>query len=145
MKIATIIARSLLGLVFVVFGLNMFHSFIPMPPPPEGPAREFFTALYMSHYLYVIGGLQVLGGLILLSGRRVPLGLTLLGPIIFNIVFFHALMEPAGLPLAAVVLALALFLVWRYRRNFIGLVTEIPVSAASQGQQISGRSASAHS
>ncbi|MGB8356805.1 MAG: hypothetical protein WCD79_23105 [Chthoniobacteraceae bacterium] len=122
MKIATIIARSLLGLIFVVFGSNMFLHFIPMPPPPEGPAREFMTALFMSHYLYVIGALQVVGGLILLSGRWVPLGLTLLGPVIVNIVCFHVLMAPAGLPMALVVSFLALFLLWRYRKHFVGLV-----------------------
>src|SRR5258706_9910336 len=124
MKIATIIARSLLGLIFVVFGSNMFLHFIPMPPPPEGPAREFMTALFMSHYLYVIGALQVVGGLILLSGRRVPLGLALLGPVIVNILCFHILMAPAGLPMALVVSFLALFLLWRYRGHFVGLVKD---------------------
>ncbi|MGH7969861.1 MAG: hypothetical protein ACREIC_14145, partial [Limisphaerales bacterium] len=78
MKIITVIARNLLGLIFVVFGLNMFLHFIPMPPPPEGAAREFMTALFVSHYICVVGALQVVGGLILLSGRWVPLGLTLL-------------------------------------------------------------------
>ena len=122
MKIATIIARNLLGLIFVTFGLNMFLNFIPMPPPPEGPAREFMTALFISHYLYVVGALQLAGGLILLSGRWIPLGLTLLGPVIVNIVCFHVLMAPAGLPMALVVSFLALFLLWRYREPFMGLV-----------------------
>jgi putative oxidoreductase len=122
MKIATIIARSLLGLIFVTFGLNMFLNFIPMPPPPEGPARDFMTALSMSRYLYVVGALQLIGGLILLSGRWIPLGLTLLGPVIVNIVCFHVLMAPAGLPLAPVVSFLALFLLWRYREPFVRLV-----------------------
>jgi hypothetical protein len=122
MKTATIVARSLLGLIFVVFGSNMFLHFIPMPPPPEGPARNFMTALYMSHYLYVIGGFQVAGGLLLLTGRWAPLGLTLLGPVIVNILSFHVLMAPAGLPMATVVSALALFLVWSYRQNFAELV-----------------------
>src|SRR5260370_7772321 len=98
MKIATIIARVLLGLIFVTFGLNMFLNFIHMPPPPEGPAREFMTALFMSHYVYVVGALQVVGGLILLSGRWMPLGLTLLGPVIVNIVSFHVLMPPPDFP-----------------------------------------------
>ncbi|HWP55481.1 MAG TPA: hypothetical protein VN476_15240 [Pyrinomonadaceae bacterium] len=115
MKIATIIGRSLLGLIFVVFGSNMFLHFIPMPPPPEGPAREFMTALFLSHYLYVVGALQVAGGALLLSGRKVPLGLTLLVPVIVNILCFHVLMAPAGLPMAIVVSLLALFLLWRYR------------------------------
>jgi putative oxidoreductase len=122
MKIATIIARTLLGLIFVTFGLNMFLNFIHMPQPPEGPAREFMTALFMSHYVYVVTALQVVGGLILLGGRRVPLGLTLLGPVIVNIDCFHVLMAPAGLPMAFVVSFLALFLLWRYREHFVGLV-----------------------
>lgn len=122
MKITTILARSLLGLIFVVFGANMFLHFIPMPPPPEGPAREFMTALFVSHYVNVVGALQVIGGLILLSGHRVPLGLTLLGPVIVNILCFHTFMAPAGLPMAIVVSLLALFLLWRYREHFVGLV-----------------------
>jgi putative oxidoreductase len=122
MKIATIIARSLLGVIFVVFGSNMFLHFIPMPPPPEGPARDFMTALFVSHHLYVIGALQLAGGLLLLAGRWAPLGLTLLGPIIVNILAFHVFMSPGGLGMATVVSALALFLVWRYRENFAGLV-----------------------
>ncbi|HTB62377.1 MAG TPA: DoxX family protein [Opitutales bacterium] len=128
MKIATIIARSLLGLIFVVFGLNLFLNFLPMPPLPEGPARDFMTALFVSHYLYVVGALQVAGGALLLSGRKVPLGLTLLGPVIVNILCFHALMAPSGLPLAIVVSSLALFLLWRYRANFAGLVNGASVS-----------------
>src|SRR6185369_14746901 len=116
------IARSLLGLMFVVFGSNIFLHFIPMPPPPEGPARDFMTALFVSHHLYIIGALQIAGGLLLLTGRWAPLGLTVLGPVIVNILAFHVLMSPAGLELAVVVSALALFLVWRYRENFAGLV-----------------------
>ena len=125
MKTATIISRVLLGLIFVTFGLNMFLNFIPMAPPPEGPARQFMTALFMSHYVHVVGALQVVGGLILLSGRWMPLGLTLLGPVIVNIVCFHVLMAPAGLPMAIVVSLLALFLLWRYREHFAGLVKNV--------------------
>jgi hypothetical protein len=133
-KIATIIARILVGLIFVVFGANMFLHFIPMPPPPEGPARGFMTALFVSHHLYVIGAVQVAGGLLLLTGRWAPLGLTLLGPVIVNILAFHVLMSPAGLGMAVVVSALALFLVWRYRENFAGLVR--PPQPASREQPI---------
>ena len=134
MKIATMIARSLLGLIFVVFGSNMFLHFISMPPPPEGPARDFMTALFVSHYLYVVGALQVVGGLLLFTGRWVPLGLTLVGPVIVNIVCFHALMAPAGLPMAITVSALAVFLVWRHRGNFAGLV-KAPVGPADTRHQ----------
>jgi uncharacterized membrane protein YphA (DoxX/SURF4 family) len=125
-KIATIIARSLLGFIFVVFGSNMFFHFIQMAPPPEGPGRDFMTALFVSHYLYVVGALQVVGGLLLFTGRWTPLGLALLGPVIVNIVCFHALMAPAGLPMAVVVSLVALFLLWRYREHFAGLVKNAP-------------------
>lgn len=136
MKTATIIARSLLGLIFVVFGSNMFLHFIPMPPPPEGPARDFMTALFVSHYLYVVGTLQVVGGLLLFTRHWAPLGLALIGPVIANIVCFHALMAPAGLPMAIVVSLLALFLLWRYREHFAGLVKNAPTPSALPRQAI---------
>ena len=122
MKILTIIVRSLLGLMFVVFGSNILHPFIPMPPPPEGPAGDFTKAMFVSHYLYVVGALQLLGGALLLIGKFVPLGLSLLGPVIVNILLFHIFLEPKGLPMALVVSALALFLLWSYRKAFAGLV-----------------------
>ena len=122
MKILTIIARVLLGLIFVVFGSNAFLHFLPMPPLPQGPAGEYLHAFFVSGYVYFIGGLQVLGGLLLLIGRFVPLGLTILGAIIVNILIFHTLMSPEGFPPALVVTALELFLVWRYREAFAGLV-----------------------
>jgi putative oxidoreductase len=102
MKILTIIARVLLGLIFVFFG----------------------SAFFASGYVYVISGFQVLGGLLLLIGRFVPLGLTILCAIIVNIWAFHLLMapEPAGLVPAIVVSILELFLVWRYRDAFAGIL-----------------------
>jgi len=122
MKIVTIIARVLLGLIFVVFGSNIFLHFIPMPPPSPGPAGDFSKALFVTHYLHVVGALQVIGGLLLLIGRFVPLGLTLLGPVIVNIVLFHALMAPEGLVMAGVVSVLALMVLAGYRSAFAGLV-----------------------
>jgi len=122
MKIITIIARTLLGLIFVVFGSNIFLHFIPMPPPKPGLANDFQTALFVSHYLHVVGALQVVGGLLLLIGRFVPLGLLLLGPVIVNIILFHALLAPEGLPLAAVVAALAAVVLAGYRSAFAPLL-----------------------
>src|SRR5882762_7083289 len=124
MKVATIIARVLLGLMFVVFGSNIFFHFIPMTPPKPPPplATDFSKALMESHYMYVVGFLQVAGGLLLLIGRYVPLGLMLLGPVIVNILLFHIFLDPTGLPMAIVVSVLALFLLWRYRSSFAGLV-----------------------
>jgi len=121
MKITIIIARSLLGLIFAVFGSNAFLHFIPMPPL-SGPGGAFIGAMYETGYLYVVASCQVVGGLILLSGRFTPLGLTLLGPVLVNILCFHIFMNHAGLPLALVVAALALFLLWQNRSAFVGIL-----------------------
>jgi len=118
MKAATIIARILLGLMFVVFGSNAFLHFLPMPPLPQGVTGEYLHAFFASGYVYVIGGFQVIGGLLLLIGRFVPLGLTILGAIIVNIWIFHVLMAPEGIAPAIVVTILELFLVRRYRDAF---------------------------
>ena len=122
MKIAIIIARTLLGLVFFVFGLNAFLNFIPMPPPPAGLAADFMKALFVSHYLYAVKCFEISGGLILLSGRFTPLGLTLVGPVIVNILFYDIFLDHSGLLLGLVVAALALFLLWQKRNAFAGLV-----------------------
>ena len=118
MKYVIIIARVLLGLVFAVFGSNAFLHFIPMPPM-QGPAGAFIGALVSSGLIYAIAALQVVGGLLLLiGGRFVPLGLTLLGPVIVNIVLYHIFLDPSGLPMACVISILALFLLWVYRYKF---------------------------
>jgi len=118
MKYAIIIVRVLLGLLFVVFGSNAFLHFIPMQPLPQGHAGAFIGALMNTGYLYVVATLQVLGGLCLLSGRLAPLGLTLLGPVIFTILCFHIFFDQNGLPLAIVISILALVLLWAYREKF---------------------------
>jgi putative oxidoreductase len=122
MKTATIIARTLLGLIFVVFGLNAFLHFIPMPPPPAGLAGDFMKSLFMSHYFYVVAVTQILGGLLVLSGRFTALGLLFLGPVIVNILCFHIFLNHEGLPLACTVTALALFLLWQNRSAFAGIL-----------------------
>ncbi len=118
MKYAIIIARVLLGLVFAVFGSNAFLHFIPMPPM-QGQAGAFIGALVSSGYIYVIALLQVVGGLLLLIGARfVPLGLTLLGPVIVNIMLYHIFLDQSGLAMACIISILALFLLWIYRYKF---------------------------
>jgi putative oxidoreductase len=118
MKYAIIIARVLLGLVFAVFGSNAFLHFIPMPPM-QGQAGAFIGALVGSGYIYVIALLQVVGGLLLLIGARfVPLSLTLLGPVIVNIMLYHIFLDQSGLAMACVISTLALFLLWVYRYRF---------------------------
>jgi putative oxidoreductase len=122
-KTATIIARILLGLMFVIFGSNFFLNFIPMPPPPSGLAGDYFKVFAASGYMYVVGAMQLLSGLLLLIGRFVPLALTILAAMIFNIWTFHMLMNPQGLfPMAILVMVLELFLVWSYRDRFAGIL-----------------------
>lgn len=119
MKYVIVIVRVLLGLVFVFFGSNAFFQFMGPPPEMHGQAGAFITALMSSGYMYVIAVLQILGGLCLLLGARfVPLGLTLLGPVIVNIVLFHVFLEPSGILIAILISALALFLLWIYRFKF---------------------------
>jgi len=94
MKIVSMIARLLLGAVFLFFGTNTFLQFLPMGPLPAGPGGQFVAALMASHYMYPIGVLQVVPGILLLLNRYVPLGLTLLAPVLFNILLVHLLMIP---------------------------------------------------
>jgi len=123
MRVATVIARILLGLIFVVFGSNIFLHFIPMPPPSPGLLGDFSKALFVSHYLHIVAMFQIIGGLLLLIGRFVPLGLVLLAPIIVNIDLVHILMDPSGLPMAVVISLLLVFLIWRYRDAFKGILS----------------------
>jgi putative oxidoreductase len=121
MKIASTIARYLLGLVFLTFGLNGFLHFIPMPPP-TGVAAQFFGALFVSRFYVVIFLLQIVPAVLLLANRYVPLALTILGAVIVNILCFHIFMAPAGLPLAVVVTVLWFLTTWRVRSAFTGIL-----------------------
>jgi putative oxidoreductase len=116
MKIAGIVSRYLLGLIFLVFGLNGFFHFIPMPPP-TGAAAQFFGALLATHYWVVVFAAQVIGGVLLLVNRFVPLALVILGALIVNILAFHAFMAPQGMPLALLVTILWVIVAirnWKY-------------------------------
>lgn len=120
MKISSQIARYLLGLIFLVFGLNGFFNFLHMPGP-TGVAAQFFGAIFASHFYVVLFVLQIVPAVLLLANRYVPMALTILGPIIFNIVCFHAFMAPAGLPLAILVTALWLLVAYSVRSVFAGI------------------------
>lgn len=120
MKTASVIAQYLAGVIFLVFGLNGFLHFIPFPPP-TGTAAQFIGALYVSHYLWVIFGFQVVAGTLLLANRYVPLAVAILAPVIVNVLTFHALMAPSGLPLAIFVAVLWALIFVSVRTVFSGL------------------------
>jgi putative oxidoreductase len=120
MRAISTIARYLAGVVFLVFGLNGFLNFIPLPPP-GGIAGQFMGALYASHYLWVIFAFQLVAGVLLLANRYVPLAVALLAPVIVNILSFHILMAPSGLPLALFVTALWAVIFVDVRPAFAGL------------------------
>jgi putative oxidoreductase len=120
MKTASTVARYLAGVIFLVFGLNGFLHFIPLPPP-GGVAGQFMGALFVSHYLTLIFALQVIGAVLLLANRYVPLALAILAPVIVNILCFHALMAPSGLPLALFVTVLWALVFVHSRSAFTGL------------------------
>ena len=120
MRTATVIARYLAGLIFLVMGLNGFLNFIPLPPP-GGIAGQFIAALYVSHYLWVIFAFQAIAGAFLLLNHNVPLAVAVLAPVIVNILVFHALMAPSGLPLALFVAVLWATIFIDVRPAFSGL------------------------
>jgi uncharacterized membrane protein YphA (DoxX/SURF4 family) len=120
MRTASVIARYLVGVIFLVFGLNGFLNFIPLPPP-GGITGQFTGALYASHYLWVIFVFQVVAGVLLLVNRFVPLVVAVLAPVIVNILTFHALMAPSGLPLALFVAVLWAVIFIGVRPAFSGL------------------------
>ena len=120
MRIASVIARYLAGVIFLVFGLNGFLNFIPLPPP-GGIAGQFMGALYVSHYLWVIFAFQVIAGVLLLVNRYVPLAVAILAPVLVNILTFHALMAPSGLPLAIFAALLWIVIFIEVRPAFSGL------------------------
>ena len=124
MKIVALIARLLLGLIFFVFGLNGFFNFLHMGPMPSGLAGQYFSVLFQSHYVYAVSAFQVIGGALLLLNRYVPLALTILGPVIVNILLFHLLMNLKGIPLALVVTICWGILFYRNRQYFAGLFVQ---------------------
>lgn len=114
------IARLLLGLIFLIFGLNGFFRFIPPPttPMPE-EAVSFAEAMMKTGYLFpLVAGTQVLVGVLLLANFFVPLALVLITPIVVNIVAFHLFLAPEGTSIAVIVALLEVYLLWSYRQSY---------------------------
>ena len=124
MKIVSLIARLLLGLVFLVFGLNGFLNFLSMGPMPTGLAGQFIGALFQSHYYWVVAALQIVGGVLLLVNRFVPFALVVLGPIIVNILLYHLFLNIGGIGLAIVVTILWFIVFYAHRQYFSGIFVQ---------------------
>ena len=125
MKIAILACRVILGLVFFVFGLNNILHFMNAPLPPGDGG--IWLGLMMSHkYVTFVALLQIIGGLLLLVGRFVPLGLTILAPILVNILCFHLFFGVPGIAVGIVCMVLELFLIFAYRLSFRGLFDAAP-------------------
>lgn len=122
MKIAALISRILLGLVFFVFGLYKFFPMNPASIPPGDPGAWSLLMMH-HHWMAVVGTFEAVGGLLLLSGRFVPLGLTLLAPICVNVLLFGVLFLPATLVTGGLASILELFLLYAYRSYFAPLFT----------------------
>jgi putative oxidoreductase len=126
MKIVSVIARYLLGLLFTVFGLNGFLNFIHQPPPSNPLAIQFFIATSSSHFAAFFFAVQLIGGLLLLSGYFVPLALTLLAAELYNILAFHLTLAPASIPPALVASVLWILVFVQYRASFTGVLAAKP-------------------
>lgn len=136
-------ARLLLGAIFTVFGLNGFLHFIPAPAP-SGLAAAFVGGLASSGYMFpLIKGTEVVTGLLLLSNRFVPLALTILAPVVVNIVAFHAFLAPDGLALPIVVTALGVYLAYTERAVFAPLLQARSSEAVPESARPAGASAHA--
>ena len=130
MKIAVLIARTLLGLLFFVFGLEFFLKFMNMPQPPMSPQATAFNAgLFGSGYFFpFLKALEVICGLALVINRFTAFFLLVLLPITINIFLFHIELAPSGTPMAAGILVIHLFLGYAYRKYFASLFTASPVA-----------------
>ncbi len=118
MKNGVLISRVLLGLIFFVFGLNGFLNFIPQPPLPER-MQTFMNGMMVTSYFFpLLKGTETICGLLLLGNLFVPLSLVILASITINIFMVHAFMAPEGMPVAIVVLALHVFLMWAHRSAY---------------------------
>ena len=127
MKIASIVARYLLGLMFTVFGLNGFLHFIPQPPLANPLTIQFLVAVSASHFAAFFFAVQVLGGLLLLFGFFVPLALTLLAAELYNILAFHLTMAPGSIAPALVACVFWILVFLQYRNSFKGVLAGKPV------------------
>ena len=117
-RIVTAIVRVLLGVMFLVFGLNGFLNFIPAPKDLPPDLVTVSTGLMKGGYMTVVSATEILVALLLLTNLFVPLALALLAPIVVGIITFHIAIAPATIVPGIVVLVMELYLAWAYRGAF---------------------------
>ena len=120
MKILVLVARVLLGLTFLVFGLNKIVTFIHMPMP-TGDAGAIMILMFSHGWMRVVGTAEAAAGMLLLAGRFVPLALTILAAVGLNILFFGFAFAPSGIYLPLFLAILEVILVYAYRESFRGI------------------------
>lgn len=132
-RIVAAIIRVLLGLMFLLFGLNGFLNFIPQPKdiPPE--IMNVMGALMKAGYMSVVSGAEVIIAILLLTNRFVPLALAMLAPLVVGILTFHIAMQPATIGPGIVVLAMELYLAWAYRGAFRPMLRAKATSGPQSG------------
>jgi putative oxidoreductase len=123
MKIAVLVARILLGLAFVFFGLNGFLNFLHAPTPP-GPVGQYMTLMGNTFHMKFVFLVQLVGGVLMLSGQFIPLALVLLGPVLVNIILFHISLQPAGLPPGLFLTVLWFVVFYGVRSAFAGIFAQ---------------------
>src|SRR5271170_375562 len=126
MKIVSIIARYLLGLMFIVFGLNGFLNFIHQPPPANPLTLQFLVAVSASHFAAFFFAVQLIGGVLLISGFFVPLALTLLAAELYNILAFHLTLAPSTIAPALLACVLWVLVFLQHRESFNGIFAAKP-------------------
>ena len=119
----TLVLRILLGLMMLIFGLNKFLQFMPMPELPEA-AGKFMGALMESGYLMqLVAIVEIVAGVLLLVGKYVPLALVILFPVMLNALLFHVFLDPAGSAGAAVAVILNVVLFFAYKDRYSSILS----------------------
>lgn len=122
MKIAMIIVRTLMGLLFIFVSVTFLFGLIT-PPPMEGPIKAFNEGLAASGYFFTLLKVtELVCGILLVVGRFVPLALIILAPIVINILMVHLFLDRSGLPVAIFLVFASIFLAYYYRDSFAGVL-----------------------